>query len=327
MRVLVADDEQTTRLVVRAAVQRLGHECLVAEDGDRAWARLHASPVDVLLTDWMMPGLDGPELCRRIRAHPADRYTYIILATSMSEREDILSGMQAGADDYLIKPLDPFAVQTRLIAAERVTVLHQQLAAFRTQLEGLNDELAGQARTDALTQLGNRRRLQEDLAKLHASARRHRRPYSIAMCDLDHFKKFNDTYGHGQGDHALEQVAAVLHADPRTEDSAYRYGGEEFVILFSDEHHAGALAATERIRAAVYALGIPHANNLPSGIMTISAGVSTFEPDGDLEANVILERADQALYVAKQRGRNQVASSSSAAASSPASSVGVSIEC
>ncbi len=306
MRVLVADDEATTRLVVRAAVQKLGHECLVAEDGDRAWALLQASPVDVLLTDWMMPGVDGPELCRRIRAHPADRYTYIILATSMSERDDILSGMQAGADDYLIKPLDPFAVQTRLIAAERVTALHQQLASFRMQLEGLNDELAGQARTDALTHLGNRRRLQEDLAKVHAGARRHHRPYSIAMCDLDHFKNFNDAYGHGPGDNALQQVAAVLHADPRTEDSAYRYGGEEFVILFTDEHLPGALAATERVRAAVQALGIPHAGNAPPGIMTISAGVATFEPEADLDANVILERADQALYVAKQQGRNLV---------------------
>jgi two-component system, cell cycle response regulator len=306
VRVLVADDEATTRLVVRAAVQRLGHECLIAEDGDRAWALLQATPVDVLLTDWMMPGLDGPELCRRIRAHPADRYTYIILATSMSERDDILSGMQAGADDYLIKPLDPFAVQTRLIAAERVTALHRQLAEFRNQLEGLNDELAGQARTDALTQLGNRRRLQEDLAKLHAGSRRHRRPYSIAMCDLDHFKAFNDTYGHGQGDQALQQFAAVLHADPRTEDSVYRYGGEEFVILFSDEHLTGAVAATERVRAAVQGLGIPHTGNTPPGIMTISAGVATFEPDDDVEANVILERADQALYAAKQHGRNRV---------------------
>ena len=132
MRVLVADDESTTRLVVRAAVQRLGHECLVAEDGDRAWSLLQTSAVDVLVTDWMMPGLDGPELCRRIRARPTDRYTYVILATAMSARDDILSGMESGADDYLIKPLDPFAVRTRLIAAERVTALHQQLAQFRS---------------------------------------------------------------------------------------------------------------------------------------------------------------------------------------------------
>jgi two-component system cell cycle response regulator len=307
MRVVVADDEATTRLVVKAAVQRLGHECLTAEDGDRAWELLQAAPVDVLVTDWMMPGLDGPELCRRIRARQDGCYTYIILATSMSERDDVLSGMEAGADDYLIKPLDPFAVQTRLIAAERVTALHHQLAKFRTQLEQFNGELAEQARTDALTQLGNRRRLQEDLATLHARARRHHHPYSIAMCDLDHFKAYNDTYGHGQGDTALQQVAAVLAADLRTEDCAYRYGGEEFVILYADEHLDGAVNATERLRQAVQALAIPHAGNRPPGIMTISAGIATYDPDNDLASSAVLEDADKALYTAKQHGRNRIA--------------------
>ena len=288
-------------------MQKLGHECLIAEDGDRAWALLQASSVDVLVTDWMMPGLDGPELCRRIRARQADHYTYIVLATSMSARDDIVSGMQAGADDYLIKPLDPFAVQTRLIAAERVTALHEQLAEFRTQLERLNGELAEQARTDALTQLGNRRRLQEDLSALHARARRHRRSYSVAMCDLDHFKAYNDTYGHSRGDDALQQVAAVLAADLRTEDTAYRYGGEEFVILFADEPLAEAVSSTERLRQAIQALAIPHAGNRPPGIVTISAGVSNFEPDSGLSPSAVLERADQALYAAKQHGRNRVA--------------------
>jgi two-component system, cell cycle response regulator len=319
VRVLVADDESTTRLVVRAAVQKLGHECLVAEDGDRAWELLQASPVDVLLTDWMMPGLDGPELCRRIRARETDRYTYIILATGMSERENILSGMEAGADDYLIKPLDPFAVQTRLIAAARVTALHHQLTQFRSQLEQLNDELGEQARTDALTQLGNRRRLQEDLATVHARARRHDRPYSIAMCDLDYFKAYNDTYGHGPGDNALQQVASVLAADLRTEDTAYRYGGEEFVILFADEHLAGAVSTTERLRRAVQALAIPHAGNRPPGVVTISAGVATFDPATHLDASDVLEHADQALYTAKQHGRNRVAAPKPAGTTVPRS--------
>jgi two-component system, cell cycle response regulator len=306
MRVLVADDETTTRLVVKAAVEKLGHECLVAEDGNRAWELLQASPVDVLLTDWMMPGLDGPELCRRIRAQESGQYTYIILATSMGKRDDVLTGMRAGADDYLIKPLDPFAVQTRLIAAERVTALHHQLVEFRSQLEVLNGELAQQARTDPLTQLGNRLRLQEDLTALHAGARRHHRPYSIAMCDLDHFKTYNDTYGHAAGDSALQRVAAVLSADLRTEDCAYRYGGEEFVILLSDEHLAGAVVATERIRTAVQGLAIPHAGNRPPGVVTISAGIAAFEPDGDFQPNVVLEQADKALYTAKAHGRNRV---------------------
>ena len=305
MRVLVADDETTTRLVVKAVVQRLGHECLVAADGDRAWTLLEEFPVDVLITDWMMPGLNGPELCRRIRARTADTYTYIILATVLSERHDIIAGMEAGADDYLTKPLDPFDVQTRLIAAERVTAIHRELAEFRAELQRLNRELAEQARTDPLTQLGNRLRLREDLDTLHARAQRRGATYSIAMCDLDHFKTYNDTYGHPQGDAALQQVAAIIAADLRTGDSAYRYGGEEFVLLLADASLPGAVKATERIRAAVESLAIPHRGNNPPGILTISAGVAAFTPD--IDASAIIEQADQAMYTAKQHGRNRVA--------------------
>ncbi len=307
MRVLVADDESTTRLVVKAVVQRLGHECLIANDGDRAWTLLEEFPVDVLITDWMMPGLDGPELCRRIRARHADTYTYIVLATVLNERNDILAGMQAGADDYLIKPLDPFDVQTRLIAAERVTALHHQLTDARAELQRLNRELGEQARTDPLTQLGNRLRLREDLHALHARAQRHSQPYSIAMCDLDHFKIYNDTYGHPQGDAALQQVAAIIAADLRAGDAAYRYGGEEFVILLADEQLPAAVKVTERLRKAVEALAIPHRGNNPPGILTISAGVATYTPNTGFDANTIIEHADQALYLAKQHGRNRVA--------------------
>jgi two-component system chemotaxis response regulator CheY len=306
MRVLVADDETTTRLVVRAAVQRLGHECLVAADGDRAWALIQESPIDVLISDWMMPGLDGPELCRQIRKRGADHYTYIVLATVLDERHDVVAGMQAGADDYLIKPLDPFDVQTRLIAAERVTALHRQLTEARAEQQRLIQELADQARTDPLTQLGNRLRLREDLQHLHASAHRHNQPYSIAMIDLDHFKNYNDTYGHPRGDAALQHVAAILAADLRAGDTAYRYGGEEFVVLYPNETTDNAASSTERIRATIEALSVPHTGNPPTNILTISAGVATYTPPSDTDANRIVECADQALYEAKQHGRNRV---------------------
>jgi PleD family two-component response regulator len=167
-------------------------------------------------------GLDGPELCRRLRARPADTYTYVILATVLAERHVVLAGMEAGADDYFITPLDPFDVQTRLVAAERVTMLHRELADARAEPQRLNRELAEQARTDPLTQLGNRLRLREDLERIHARAQRHAESYSIAMCDLDHFKRYNDTYGHPQGDTALQQVASILVSDLRTTDAAYR---------------------------------------------------------------------------------------------------------
>src|SRR5450432_3867933 len=123
MRILVADDDATSRLILKAAVTSLGHECLVAEDGSRAWDLLASEEIDVLLTDWMMPGLDGPELCRLVREELTDHYTYIVLVTGLGEREQVVEGMSAGADDYLIKPVDPFIVLTRMIAAGRVTAL------------------------------------------------------------------------------------------------------------------------------------------------------------------------------------------------------------
>ncbi len=307
MRVLIADDEATTRIVVKAMVQKLGHEALVAIDGDEAWDVLQSVAIDVLITDWVMPGLDGLELCRRVRAQSAGTYTYTILATAMSERADVLAGMQAGADDFLIKPIDPFAVQTSLIAAERVTELHNQLNRFRGQLEILNGELAEQARTDPLTHLGNRLRLEEDLYALHSRAQRHGRPYSIAMCDLDHFKEFNDTYGHPQGDDSLQRVAAVLAVDMRGGDSAYRFGGEEFTLLLADALLPGAVIAVDRLRESIEGLAIPHAGNTPFGVLTVSAGVATYDPTGVLTSAEVLEHADQALYAAKHNGRNQVA--------------------
>jgi two-component system cell cycle response regulator len=308
MRVLVADDETSTRLVVKAVIQKLGHECLAASDGSRAWSLLQDTHVDVVITDWMMPGIDGPELCRRIRAQHTDSYTYIILATVLDERNDVLAGMQAGADDYLVKPLDPFDVQTRLVAAERVSNLHSQLADARAEQDRLNRELADQARTDPLTQLGNRLRLREDLQRVHAWALRHSQAYSVAICDIDHFKVYNDSYGHPQGDDALQQVAAVLAADLRATDSAYRYGGEEFVIVFPDDDLEGAITATERLRTAVESLGVSHQGNPPSGVLTISAGVATHTPTTAKDPDAIIEEADRALYAAKQQGRNRTAS-------------------
>ena len=203
LRVLVADDDASCRLVVQAAVERLGHECRVATDGDQAWKLFQEARPDVLITDWMMPGLDGPELCRRARQHKADGYTYIILATALGDHENVIEGMEAGADDYLTKPISPFDVRARLVAATRITELHKEL-------ERLHEAMTALARTDALTGLANRLRLHEDLEAIHDRAIRYGHAYCVAICDLDDFKQFNDTYGHQAGDDALRKVGALL---------------------------------------------------------------------------------------------------------------------
>jgi two-component system chemotaxis response regulator CheY len=303
--VLVADDDASCRLVAKAIVERLGHECLVVGDGEQAWQSIQDRVVDVLITDWMMPGVDGPELCRRVRGAENRGYTYIILATSLTERDHVVEGMESGADDFLTKPLDGFDVETRLIAAARVTALHHQLTEFRTELERLNDELAALARTDPLTRLGNRLRLHEDLRAVHEHARRHRSPYALAVCDLDHFKRYNDGYGHLEGDDALRRVAATLAENCRDSDRAYRYGGEEFVIVFADEGLTGASSAAERLRRAVEVLAIPAPAD-EGGILTISVGVASWDPGRPDPVDVVLRQADEALYTAKDDGRNRV---------------------
>jgi two-component system cell cycle response regulator len=306
MRILIADDDVTCRLVLQKTVEKLGHACVAATDGAEAWREFQAAPFDVVITDWMMPGLPGPELCRRVRQRTDDGYTYVILATALGRHENVLEGMEAGADDYLTKPVVPFDLRARLIAAHRVTELHKQVRRFNEELERLNMELAQQARTDALTGLGNRLRLHEDLQSYHERAVRTGRWYCLALCDLDEFKRYNDTYGHIDGDDALRRVAGALGRSTRATDRAYRYGGEEFVVLFANQTLEQGARGAERLRQAVENLGIPHDGRSIPGVMTISVGVSAFDPAGDDPPAALLEAADEALYRAKREGRNRV---------------------
>lgn len=300
MRIVAVDDDLVSRMVLRGAVEAIGHDCLVAEDGDQAWRLIRACHPDVVITDWVMPGTDGLQLCRLIRGQQAEAYTYIILATSLGERDHVLKGMEAGADDYLTKPLDAYDLEARLVAAKRVTSLHAELARYRT-------ELARLACTDALTQLRNRLSLSDDLTKLHARSRRYRRGYSLAMCDVDFFKKYNDTHGHQSGDEALRSVAAVLTAQTRQGDSIYRYGGEEFLLVLPEQSASSATEAAERIRRAVESLGISHPAGTSAGVITVSVGVATYNCAGHTTSEDLLEEADHALYYAKSNGRNRVA--------------------
>jgi two-component system cell cycle response regulator len=308
MRILVADDDGTGRVLLKGMVTKLGHECLVAEDGVTAWELLSSRPFDVLLTDWMMPGMDGPELCRRVREVPAEHYVYIVLTTGLDHPEHVLQGMSAGADDYLIKPLDSFAVRTRLVAAERVTELHGRLARKEAELHRLNEMLLERSLTDQLTGVGNRRRMDEDLEHAHARAARMDRTYGVALFDIDHFKRYNDFYGHLEGDETLRRVAGTIAGASRAGESAFRYGGEEFLLLVPDCRPADAIYTTaERIRQAVFDLSVTHESR-QSGppVVTLSGGVACWTPGSTLCAVEIVEQADKALFEAKSAGRNRI---------------------
>ncbi len=291
MKILIADDDQISRMITKAAVEQSGHECIVAVDGDSAWQLYKEHSPEAVVTDLMMPGLNGLDLCRAIRAAEEDRYTYVILVTSHGSRKDVLAGMEAGADDYVTKPLDPFSLHIRLLAAHRITSLHADLARYRSAL-------TEQARTDPLTKLHNRLKLAEDLGTLD-------RDYCLAMVDVDNFKSYNDIYGHQAGDAALIAIASTLAGEVRKSDGVYRFGGEEFLLVLRDQQADDARMVMERVRSAVQDLRIEHSGD-PDGVLTISAGISAFTDGHRAGTEQLLREADLALYAAKASGRNRV---------------------
>ena len=308
MRVLIADDDPTSRALLRAMVSRLGHECLVTEDGSRAWQLMAQGGIDVLFTDWMLPRVDGPGLCRQVRHGLDGGYVYIVLTAGNDYPERVIEGMSAGADDYLTKPVNASAVQARLVAAERITSLHSKLATTQAELQRVNLDLLEQSRTDELTGLGNRRRMEEDVARVHARAVRVDRSYGVALFDIDHFKLYNDHYGHIAGDEALRQIAHRIELVVRASDCCYRFGGEEFLLLVQDCDFVNSLfAAGERVRQAVVDAGIRHeARPSDPPVATVSGGVAAWMPGSKATARDVIEWADEALYRAKESGRNRI---------------------
>jgi diguanylate cyclase (GGDEF)-like protein len=288
MDVLIADDDASTRLLVSTAVERLGHRCTVAEDGDEAWRRYREDLPEVVITDWQMPGMDGTALAKAIRGHHTSDYAYVMVLTGAADEQAARATMEAGADDLLLKPLDLAQLERKLIAAGRVTALHRRL----------HDS----ARHDALTGLGNRLRLAEDLELLCGRVERYGHAYCVALFDIDDFKGYNDAAGHLAGDGVLRSVAQALQRQIRTGDALYRYGGEEFLVLLPEQTIDSAALAADRLRAAVEALALPHP---AGGVVTVSAGVAGTTAGG-CRPDELFELADQAMYRAKAGGRNRV---------------------
>jgi diguanylate cyclase (GGDEF)-like protein len=298
MRVLAVDDDPVCRLTLDAMLRSLGHECLTAPDGEQGWELLQTEDIDVLVADRDMPFMDGVRLCELVRSDLAGHHVYVILATGFGSADEAREGMRAGADDYLVKPTRREDLELRLIAAERVTHLHRE--SRRT-----HDELRTLTRRDPLTGLGNRRSLEEDLVAVADRMRRYGHRCSVAMLDIDHFKAYNDEYGHQRGDEVLQSVARALLALSRVGDMYYRYGGEEFLCLYPEQTAAGALVAVERLRVSIGELAFPHGAALDGRFLTLSAGIA--EVDADFpDPHAAVGAADRAMYEAKRLGRNRV---------------------
>ncbi len=308
MRVLVVDDDLVTLRLVSHCLRKLGHQVDVAADGQaaRRLFRLHRFPV--VITDWEMPGLSGPELCREIRNLKLPGYTYIIILTQRHERRYLIQGLEAGADDFASKPFDHDEMRVRLRAAERILTLESQLLEANRELTLVNDRLQKTLRLDPLTEIGNRLAFEVEVSAFHRHAVSRGAEYSLIMCDVDNFKQFNDRYGHQVGDEILRHIAAEIRKSIRAFDSAFRYGGEEIVVLLSGQNLERSVAAAERIRQQIAEMELCPGPGGSACRITISCGVASypenFDPAGDWRG--VLACADRALYRAKEAGRNRV---------------------
>ena len=298
MRVLVADGDQESREALEAAVRKAGHECLAASDGDAAWELFLEQSPHVVVADLLLPGHDGLSLCRRIRGHDAAGRTYLLVLASSTTDEDVLSGLSAGADDYLVKPVDPASLHSRLMVAHRVTTLHAEIARYRSAL-------SDRTRTDPLTALSNRLRLSEDLASMHERTQRYGERFAIALCSVDGFADYRERFGEAAASRVVQVIGSALAGGVRKSDLVYRFGGAEFAIVLPHQAWAGALAAMDRLRQTVQDLNIEDGEN-PAGVLTLSAGVSVVGPTRAVSSERLIEEADQALSRARSRGANRV---------------------
>jgi diguanylate cyclase (GGDEF)-like protein len=296
LKILVADDSVVSRRLLEETLQRLGYEVVLAADGHRALDILMLPDGPRLaVVDWMMPGLDGLEVCRRVRQRTAP-YAYLILLTARDRQEDVLAGLDAGADDFLTKPFDAVELRARLRSGERVLELQEALFAAV-------EALRHQATRDALTGLFNRGLILDGLARELHRADREEKALSVVIADVDHFKRVNDTHGHLAGDAVLRQIAERMRLVLRGYDLIGRYGGEEFLAVLPGCDLARAVQVAERMREAVAAEPVD-AMGSPVPV-TVSLGVASAARTGT-DAFALIKAADDALYRAKARGRNSV---------------------
>ncbi|HJL16599.1 MAG TPA: diguanylate cyclase [Sandaracinaceae bacterium LLY-WYZ-13_1] len=296
MRVLVADDSPVSRKVLQRMLVSWGYDVVPCENGAQAWDALSGDDApELAILDWVMPEMDGIEVCRRLRAGEEGSHAFVYLLTARTSTEDMLAGLEAGADDYLTKPVNAAELRIRLRNGRRLVQLHRELVAAR-------EALRTQAMIDPLTEVWNRRAFMELAAKELSRSRRSGRPLGLLMIDLDHFKRVNDTYGHPAGDAVLAEAAARIRAALREGDQVARFGGEEMVVLLPDCGPSGAFVAADRVRRELARTPVDFEGQAIR--VTASLGVAATHGCGE-SLDGLLARADQALYEAKRAGRDR----------------------
>lgn len=296
MKILLADDDPVSRLLVARLVAEGGDEVVQVGDGLAAVARMEEpNPPKIAILDWMMPGMDGVEVCRTLRQQHDASYTYVILVSSRGEKAERLIALDSGVDDFIVKPIDPLELKARLTIGKRLVELQQRLSEAYEQMRF-------EATHDSLTGLWNRAAIISFLKGALNRGVREQSPVTLILADVDHFKQINDCYGHAAGDHVLREVATRLEASTREYDWVGRYGGEEFVIVATDCDESEARAVAERLRHAV--ADTPVSIGHSSVAVTLSLGVATSTAGMVPNEDELLLAADEALYDSKRAGRN-----------------------
>jgi len=298
-RILLVEDSPVYQRLISGHLRRWGFDVIALTDGLEAWTVLQQphSP-KLALMDWVMPKMDGTEVCRRLRGQGASAsYVYTILLTAKDNREDLLRAMEAGADDYLVKPFDELELKAKLMVGKRILALQEELISAR-------EAMRHSATHDSLTGLMNRKAVMDGLGKELARSKREGTSVAVALVDVDHFKVVNDELGHLFGDEALKQVAHRLRSGLRNYDSVGRYGGEEFLLVLPGCDLAAAVVREEQIRAGISATAVKTAAAQRS--VTVSVGVAVSKGAGEGDAERVLDASDVALYEAKKNGRNRV---------------------
>ncbi|MGH9688162.1 MAG: GGDEF domain-containing response regulator [Candidatus Acidiferrales bacterium] len=295
-RILIAEDDPVSRRMLQAFLTKWGYRVHLASDGMQALEALdQPNAPQLAVLDWMMPGLEGPEVCRKVREFANRQYTYLLLLTARGQKDDLLRGLESGADDYLTKPFDAQELRARLRVGERILELQRNLIAAR-------EELRFRATHDVLTGIPNRATVLDATQRECSRQIRDGGSVSLIILDLDHFKSINDTYGHLCGDQVLREAARRIAACVRTYDTVGRIGGEEFLVVAPTTDGPGSLALAERIRQSIEP-GIE--TEAGPVTITVSCGVATSEGPNLFAANALLRLADEALYRAKAAGRNR----------------------
>ena len=297
MRILIAEDDFVSRKVMIALLQKQGYEVLLTVNGAEAWAAMQQPDAPKLaILDWMMPEMDGIEACRCIRRLETDQPPYIIMLTSKDEKSNIITGLEAGANDYLTKPYDAGELRARIEVGRRMVEMQAALGESRAAL-------AHQATHDPLTGMLNRRAILDQLHKELARVGRNCNALAVGICDIDHFKQVNDTYGHQAGDELLCGLAQVLSDNLRRYDSVGRMGGEEFLVITPMKARTDSISLFDRLCMWIAERKI----TTRRGVLSVTVSIGVAYANAGSAVDEILEAADTALYRAKDQGRNCVA--------------------